>query len=209
MATARPFTDQSTPTAKEATIAMTIINSKSRKTQASKPPERISAAQYREIASKGGLPDSGGNRGARGVWVGDEYFGSTIEAHHIVNTLRRLEKVGEIRDVRRQVRFPLYVPDKNGQLVFLCDYVCDAEFYDKTGAYCVDDVKGHPIRDTPESLLKIKMAEIQYGIAVRIVRLQARRSKGGVKVVPLAIKPKREAKPRKRSLKNLAQRAAA
>ena len=143
--------------------------------------EHLSAADYRALVAE----PKRGNRGARGVWIGDEYFGSTIEAHHITNTLRPLDRAGVIRNLRRQVPFLLHAA--NG--VLIGKYVTDATFEDaKTGALHVHDVKGHPIRDTDLAKWKINHAESEYGITIEIIRLQIQRRKGGDRVVP--IKPK-------------------
>ena len=150
---------------------------------AKNPTETISAADYRALITS--TPKSG-NRGARGVWVGDEYFGSTIEAHHVINTLRPLERAGLIWNIKRQVPFELHAGsgDRIGK------YVCDATFEDKTGLH-VHDVKGHPIRDTELALWKIRHFEAEYDLKVEIVRLQVQRRKGGDRVVPIKTQAKR------------------
>lgn len=145
----------------------------------SPPKATISAAEYRALAP---APKSG-NRGARGVWIGDEYFGSTIEAHHVINTLRPLERAGLIWNLKRQVAFRLHAA--NGE--FVGKYVCDATFEDKAGLH-VHDVKGHPIRDTDLAKWKIFHAEVEHGITVEIVRLQVQRRKSGDRVVPIKTK---------------------
>ena len=158
------------------------------KYQKSAPPARetLSAADYRALAVKA----KSGNRGARGVWVGDEYFGSTIEAHHVINDVRVRERAGLVWNVRRQVAFRLHAA--NGE--YIGTYKCDVAFDDAAGPHVVD-VKGHPICDTELAKWKIHHAEIEYGITVEIVRLQVQRRKSGDRIVPIKAKerPRRRA----------------
>ena len=146
------------------------------------PPDTISAADYRALAATA----KSGNRGARGLWIGDEYFGSTIEAHYVVNHVRVRERAGLVWNVRRQVAFRLHAA--NGE--FVGKYVCDVTFDDRDGSHVVD-VKGDPRRDTDLALWKIKHAELEHGITVEIVRLRVQRRKGGDKVVPIKPRVKR------------------
>jgi hypothetical protein len=66
--------------------------------------------------------------------------------------LHLLQRLGEIRNLELQPKFPLKV---NGELV--CTYIADASYRDaKTGNWIVEDVKSPPTR-TPVYRLKIKL----------------------------------------------------
>ncbi|MBM2322680.1 MULTISPECIES: DUF1064 domain-containing protein [Marivita] len=91
--------------------------------------------------------------GARRTRVDGELFDSASEAKRW-GELRYLEMEGSIRDLRRQVDFPLKGPsgplltDKGREIVYRADFVyCDT----KTGDCVIEDRKGHP---TPEYKLK-------------------------------------------------------
>lgn len=77
--------------------------------------------------------------------------------------LRLLERAGKIKDLRRQVSFPIKINDmKVG--VYRCDfhYIEDGQEF-----YTIEDVKGV---DTPLSKFKRKCVAAQTGTEVRIVR---------------------------------------
>lgn len=84
-------------------------------------------------------------------------FASKKEARRY-GELRLLEKVGHIRDLRLQPRFPLKVNDK-----LICTYVADFEYRLKTGELIVEDAKGHRTR---EYITKAKLFEALHGFPV-------------------------------------------
>ena len=66
-----------------------------------------------------------------------------------------LHKAGEIGDIERQVRWPLFVND-----VKICTYISDFCYHDKHGNYIVEDVKGVK---TPMYRLKKKLMKAING----------------------------------------------
>lgn len=95
-------------------------------------------------------------------------FASKAEAARWVE-LQRLEAAGEIRKLRRQVRYELPVAD-----VLVCRYVADFVYQRRRGAVwqeVVEDVKGV---ETPEFKLKAKLMQAVHGIGIEIVRPRAR-----------------------------------
>lgn len=95
-------------------------------------------------------------------------FASKAEARRWVE-LQQLQAAGEIRKLRRQVRFELPVND-----VLVCRYVADFVYQRKAGAgwdEVVEDVKGV---ETPEFKLKAKLMQAIYRIGIQIVRPRAR-----------------------------------
>ena len=152
-------------------------------------PKRISASEYRSLVGQSRPAKINGVRGAKGVWLNGEYFGSLIEAHHVNKSLRSLEKIGLVFDLQRQVHFPLHA--LNGKKIG--DYVADATFYDEQEAFHVQDVKGDASRDTDLAKWKIKHAESEYGFAVEIIRLRVRKLRDGrrkVEAIPQKVKRK-------------------
>lgn len=95
-------------------------------------------------------------------------FDSKKEAEHYEN-LRLLEKVGEISNLQRQVRFEL-IPsqkDANGRVLERpCTYVADFTYTDSQGNNVVEDTKG--IR-TKEYVIKRKLMLKIHGIRIHEV----------------------------------------
>lgn len=79
--------------------------------------------------------------------------------------LRLMERAGLIRDLHRSVRFSITVPDLDGELRHLCDYVADFT-YTEDGEMVVEDFKSPDTR-TPVYKLKAKLMSIRYGITIR------------------------------------------
>ena len=71
-------------------------------------------------------------------------------------------KAGEIRNLERQVRFPIIV---NG--VKVCTYVADY-VYDEMAGRVVEDVKSEFTRKDPLFRLKSKLLKATTGIDIRI-----------------------------------------
>ncbi len=77
--------------------------------------------------------------------------------------LRLLQRAGKIKDLQRQVSFPIKI---NGKKVGV--YRCDFHYQEIPGEfYTIEDVKG---MDTPLSKFKRKCVAAQTGTDVRIVR---------------------------------------
>ena len=77
--------------------------------------------------------------------------------------LKDLEKRHKIKNLKRQVAYPLEV---NGDLI--TSYVADFT-YEENGTHIVEDFKGHV---TTEFRLKKKLFEAIYQQPLRVVRLQ-------------------------------------
>lgn len=92
-------------------------------------------------------------------------FDSKREAARWV-LLKAREKDGEITDLRRQVRFPLYAPAVGqGAWVQVSEYKADFT-YQVAGVFTVEDAKG--LR-TQMYALKAKWLELQDGIVIEEV----------------------------------------
>lgn len=117
------------------------------------------AAQYAAAMAKPRKPRKYRNEP---IVVDGERFDSKAEARHW-NVLRLRERVGEITNLRRQVRFPLEV---NGVVVGA--YVADMVF-DEAGAQHVVDVKSAATRNEPTFRLKAKLMAACHGIVIEVV----------------------------------------
>lgn len=91
-------------------------------------------------------------------------FDSKREAEHWLS-LKAREQAGEIRDLKRQVRYNLICPNPERLIHYtVSEYVADFDYYVvATGEHIVSDAKGHRTR---EYLLKRKWLELQEGIAI-------------------------------------------
>lgn len=99
--------------------------------------------------------------GNRKVKIGDLTFDSTKEAKRW-GELQFMVKAGEIRNLERQVRFPIIV---NG--VKVCTYIADFT-YEELGGVVVEDVKSEFTRKDPLFRLKSKLLRATTGIDIRI-----------------------------------------
>jgi hypothetical protein len=91
--------------------------------------------------------------------VGDKFFASKKEAKHYCDLLL-LEKSGEIKDLKTQVKFVLQPSfGKNGKGIREIAYISDFTYSDKKGAFHVVDVKG---MRTDVYKIKKKMFEYVY-----------------------------------------------
>ena len=100
--------------------------------------------------------------GNRKVKMGDLTFDSAKEAKRW-GELQFMVKAGEIRNLERQVRFPIIV---NG--VKVCTYVADY-VYDEMAGRVVEDVKSAFTRKDPVYRLKNKLMKACHGIDIREV----------------------------------------
>ena len=125
--------------------------------------KRMSAAEY--INAAGGFsgmePPQSKYRNKPTVVDGIR-FSSKAEAKRW-DELRMLEKAGEIRDLTRQVAFPLHV---EGSLIGR--YVSDFRYY-RDGQMVVEDVKGGGATQTPLFNWKAKHFRAQYGYDITII----------------------------------------
>lgn len=127
--------------------------------------KRISAAAYRQMA-KAPKPRKYRNKP---VTVDGERYDSGAEARRH-GELRYLEMSGQIRDLKRQVRFELHTW-ADGQLILLTTYTADFTYRDTKSGYLVaEDVKGPESNDTDVFKLKKKWMAAEHGIDIRIVR---------------------------------------
>lgn len=62
------------------------------------------------------------------VWVNGERFDSKLEAR-VYQDLKLLEKAGEIRNLRRQVKFSLFMPGGEHYGVYKADFVFDEHLW--------------------------------------------------------------------------------
>ena len=97
--------------------------------------------------------------GNRKINMAGEVFDSRLEARRY-QVLRLLERAGEIRGLRRQVRFEL-IPayTKGKRKVKAVTYVADFVYTDKLGRTHVEDAKGYK---TDVYKLKKKLFEWRY-----------------------------------------------
>ena len=100
--------------------------------------------------------------GNRKVTVGDITFDSAKEAKRW-GELQFMVKAGEIKNLDRQVRFPIIV---NGMKV--CTYIAD-HVYDEMAGRVVEDVKSEFTRKDPVYRLKYKLMKACHGIDIREV----------------------------------------
>ena len=100
--------------------------------------------------------------GNRKVKMGDLTFDSAKEAKRW-GELQFMVKAGEIKNLERQVRFPIIV---NG--VKVCTYVADY-VYDEMAGRVVEDVKSEFTRKDPVYQLKNKLMKACHGIDIREV----------------------------------------
>jgi hypothetical protein len=103
------------------------------------------------------------------VTVDGQKFDSKKEANRY-RELRLLEKAGEIKDLRTQVKFKLIPAQRDeatGKVIEReCSYKADFVYYEEDGETVVEDVKGFR---TKEYIIKRKLMLYQYGIRIREV----------------------------------------
>lgn len=92
-------------------------------------------------------------------------FASKREAERY-KELRLLEAAGEITDLKRQVRFPLFTEDMDDNRQQVTQYIADFTYVDKGGQKVVEDAKG--VR-TAMYVLKKKWMLLEWGIDIQEV----------------------------------------
>ena len=105
--------------------------------------------------------------GAKRTEVDGIVFASKREAKRYCE-LKMLERVGQVKELELQPKFPLYVCGrKNGELHQVCVYIADFRYRTGVnGVLIIEDAKG---MKTPTYRLKKKMVEAQYGIEIQEV----------------------------------------
>ena len=102
------------------------------------------------------------------ITVDGQVFDSKKESNRY-KELRLLEKAGEIKDLRMQVKFTLIPSQRDeatGKVIEReCSYKADF-VYEEDGETVVEDVKGFR---TKEYIIKRKLMLYQYGIRIREV----------------------------------------
>jgi hypothetical protein len=92
----------------------------------------------------------------------DMQFDSLKERNHYI-VLEHLEKTGQIKDLKRQVKFELQPSFKlNGKTIRAINYIADFTYL-KDGILVVVDTKGFRTKDY---LLKKKMFQYKYGMDI-------------------------------------------
>lgn len=87
--------------------------------------------------------------------------------------LKLLERAGQISILRRQIPFILSVKNfRGGDLIELGKYIVDFSYLDGSGHSVYEDFKGF---STPLGAWKIRHAEAEYGIKVRITGAASRK----------------------------------
>lgn len=101
--------------------------------------------------------------------VDGQKFDSKKEANRY-KELRLLEKAGEIKDLRTQVKFKLIPAQRDeatGKVIEReCSYKADFVYYEEDGETVVEDVKGFRTKDY---IIKRKLMLYQYGLRIREV----------------------------------------
>jgi hypothetical protein len=115
----------------------------------------ISAEEYRALLAAEG--QRAHKYGATPVRDEEGYFASTGERERW-GELQTLARLGAIRDLRRQVRYPLRIADE-----LVTTYVADF-VYDEEGSTVVEDYKGFR---TGEYRLKARLMRLLLGIVIR------------------------------------------
>lgn len=103
------------------------------------------------------------------ITVNGQVFDSKKEANRYKELLL-LEKAGEIKDLRTQVKFKLIPAQRDeatGKVIEReCSYKADFVYYEEDGETVVEDVKGFRTKDY---IIKRKLMLYQYGIRIREV----------------------------------------
>lgn len=120
----------------------------------------MTAAEFQAIQQRG--KKSGRVKNVKRVEVDGILFDSTKEARRYQD-LRLMQKSGQIKELMRQVKFPIYIKD-----VFICDWVADFTYiyawHDGWMEKVVEDVKGWK---TEVYKLKKRMVEAEYRIKIK------------------------------------------
>ena len=92
-------------------------------------------------------------------------FDSLKERNHYI-VLEHLEKTGQIKDLKRQVKFELQPSFKlNGKTIRAINYIADFTYL-KDGILVIVDVKSEITRKDKVYILKKKMFQYKYGMDI-------------------------------------------
>lgn len=122
--------------------------------------DALSPEQYKALTAKPKRNKHGNVR----VVVDGLKFDSKAEANRW-QVLKMLEKIGDIRDLRRQVRFDLIGDGKDAESYYLADFTYRGN---ATNVLVVEDVKGAP--PTAVFKLKAKLFKARYGFDITVRR---------------------------------------
>lgn len=98
--------------------------------------------------------------GARKLTAPDGQVFDSVKEYHRWGCLRLLERAGEIKDLRRQVKFEL-IPKQEGERA--CYYIADFT-YMENGELVVEDCKGFK---TDVYKIKKKLMLMEHGIRIK------------------------------------------
>lgn len=98
--------------------------------------------------------------GARKLTAPDGQVFDSVKEYHRWGCLRLLERAGEIKDLKRQVKFEL-IPKQEGERA--CNYIADFT-YMENGKLVVEDCKGFK---TDVYKIKKKLMLMEHGIRIR------------------------------------------
>ena len=113
-------------------------------------PERMTAAEYRELLQKG----TNSKYGNRKTPVDGILFDSTAEGLRY-SELRLLERAGQITGLNRQVKYELVPKQADERAV---TYTVDFDYYEG-GRHVVEDVKG---KATQQYVIRRKLFKAKY-----------------------------------------------
>lgn len=97
--------------------------------------------------------------GNKKITIDGETFDSQKEYYRYCD-LKLLERLGQIKDIQRQVKFEL-IPKQEGERAVT--YIADFVYTDRNGKKVVEDTKG--VR-TKEYIIKRKLMLWRYGIKI-------------------------------------------
>lgn len=121
---------------------------------------RLTAAEFDAIQNRG--KKSGRVKNVTRMEIDGITFDSTKEARRYQD-LRLMQQAGQIKELTRQVRFPIYLHE-----IFICDWLADFTYRLKhaDGGYSVviEDVKGWK---TDVYKLKKRLFEAQYKMQIK------------------------------------------
>ena len=98
--------------------------------------------------------------GARKLTAPDGQVFDSVKEYHRWGCLRLLERAGEIKDLKRQVKFEL-IPKQEGERA--CHYIADFT-YMENGKLVVEDCKGFK---TDVYKIKKKLMLMEHGIRIK------------------------------------------
>lgn len=100
----------------------------------------------------------------------DEGTFDSMKEFHRWQQLKLLQRAGEIKLLRRQVKYTLIPPQEvDGRVVERpVEYIADFVYHDKNGNFVVEDAKS-PATRTPVYVIKRKLMLYKHGIHIKEV----------------------------------------